>query len=111
MTGIEDAKLTAIPSAEGWSATVEDNAITVTVETGAASECDLLVTATDNAGSSVSYTLSLQYDYLFNEDNNTYIVSNETGLKAWAEAAQTDLALNITLTADITLTGEWTPIA
>ena len=29
---------------------------------------------------------------------------------AWNDAAQNDLSLNCTLTADITLTGEWTPI-
>ena len=108
VNGITDPRIVAIPSAKGWSATVSGTTITVKVETGAASECDLLVTATDNAGKSVSYTLSLQYDYLVDED--TYIVTNETGLKAWAEAVQNDLSLNCTLTADITLTGEWTPI-
>ncbi|ADY36893.1 hypothetical protein Bacsa_2345 [Phocaeicola salanitronis DSM 18170] len=111
VTGITSPKLSAIPSAEGWSATVSDKAITVTVETGAASECDLLVTATDNAGQSVSYTLSLRNGYSIDETTGDYIVSNAAGLLAWNEAAQSDYTLNCTLTADIDLTGkEWTPV-
>ena len=109
VNGITDPRIVAIPSAEGWSATVSGTTITVKVETGAASECDLLVTATDNAGQSVSYTLSLQYDYLV--DEGTYIVSSAAGLLAWNKAVQNDLSLNCTLTADIDLTGTtWTPI-
>ena len=110
VNGIEDAKLSAIPSTEGWSATVEDNAITVTVETGTASECDLLVTATDNAGKSVSYTLSLQYDYLVDED--TYIVSSTAELKTVADIVNNGSRdINIILDKDIDLTNTtWTPI-
>ena len=110
VNGITDPRIVAIPSAKGWSATVKDKAITVTVTTEAASECDLLVTATDNAGQSVSYTLSLRNGYSIDETTGAYIVSNAAGLQAWATAAQRNLSTNCTLTADITLTGEWTPI-
>lgn len=47
----------------------------------------------------------------FIQDDGSYTVYTANGLKEWAEAAQTDPTLNITLTADIDLTGEtWTPI-
>ena len=111
VNGITDAKLSAIPSAEGWSATVEDKAIIVTVTTEAASECDLLVTATDNAGKSVSYTLSLRNGFSIDETTGAYTVFTPAGLLAWNEAVQSDLSLNCTLTEDINMTGkEWTPI-
>lgn len=40
-----------------------------------------------------------------------YSVYNEDGLRAWAEAATNNPYLNCTLTANITLTNEWTPIS
>lgn len=45
-------------------------------------------------------------------DDGTYIVSSKEALLAWAEAAQSDLSLNCTLAADITLTGtnNWMPV-
>ena len=52
-------------------------------------------------------------DLGYNYDNTTktYTVYNADGLMAWAEAAQSDLSFNCTLTADIDLTDEtWTPI-
>ena len=108
VNGITNAKVTAFPSADGWSATVSGMSITVTASDGNA-ECDLLVTATDNAGNSVSYTLRLVYGYTIN--GSTYTVSTANGLLAWNEAAQNDPSLNCTLTADIDLTDkEWTPI-
>ena len=49
--------------------------------------------------------------YTYNANTRTYRVYNQDGIKAWAEAVKTDPTLNITLTADINLTGEtWTPI-
>ena len=45
------------------------------------------------------------------QDDGSYTVYTANGLKEWAEAVQTDPTLNITLTADIDLTGEtWTPV-
>ena len=52
-------------------------------------------------------------DLGYNYDNTTktYTVYNADGLLAWNEAAQIDLSINCTLTADIDLTGKkWTPI-
>ena len=45
------------------------------------------------------------------QEDGTYTVYNADGLLAWNEAAQSDLSINCTLTADIDLTGKtWTPI-
>ena len=47
----------------------------------------------------------------FIQDDGSYTVYTANGLKEWAKAAQSDLSLNCTLTADINLTDEaWTPI-
>ena len=58
------------------------------------------------------YNITLNYDpgYTVSDDGKTYTVYTADGLLAWNDAAQIDLTLNCTLTADITLTGEWTPI-
>jgi len=49
--------------------------------------------------------------YIYDNTTNTYTVYNADGLLVWAEAAQSDLSFNCTLTADIDLTGkQWTPI-
>ena len=108
VNGITNAKVTALPTADGWSATVSDGTITVTA--GSNTECDLLVTATDNAGNSVSYTLRLMKPYTADGKGN-YTVYTADGLKKMAElvnGGETDI--NITLAKDITLTEVWTPI-
>ena len=49
--------------------------------------------------------------YIYDKETNTYTVYTADGLLAWAEAAQSDLSIDCTLTADIDLTGKkWTPI-
>ena len=49
--------------------------------------------------------------YNYDTTTKTYTVYNADGLLAWNEAAQIDLSINCTLTADINLTGKkWTPI-
>ena len=49
--------------------------------------------------------------YIYDNTTNSYTVNNANGLLVWAEAAQSDLSINCTLTADIDLTGkEWTPV-
>ena len=49
--------------------------------------------------------------YIYDNTTKTYTVYNADGLLAWNEAAQSDLSINCTLTADIDLTDEtWTPI-
>ena len=66
------------------------------------------------AGEEYTYTVSLAAakdpGYTVSEDGKTYNVYTADGLLAWNKAVQNDLTLNCTLTADITLTGEWTPI-
>lgn len=45
------------------------------------------------------------------QEDGSYMVYNADGLLAWAEAAQSDLTIGCTLTADIDLTGKtWMPI-
>ena len=49
--------------------------------------------------------------YIYDNTTKTYTVYNADGLLAWNEAAQIDLSINCTLTADIDLTGKtWMPI-
>ena len=110
VNGITNAKVTALPTADGWSATVSGTAITVTV-TGSNTKCDLLVTATDNAGNSVSYTLHFFYGYEYNAETNTYTVSTAEGLQAWATKAKEDLKASCILMDDIDYNNkEWTAI-
>ncbi len=67
----------------------------------------------------VSFTASTAKDWGsigLEIDGNTYLVSSYEGLKAWAEAVQSDPSLNCTLKANITLPAveeggsNWTPI-
>ena len=109
VNGITDAKVTALPTADGWSATVSDGTITVTA--GSNAECDLLVTATDNAGNSVSYTLRLTPPYTDDGQGN-FTVYTGKGLKAVADFINEDYRnnndINIKLGCDIDLTGvDW----
>lgn len=63
----------------------------------------------DDGGGESGAAEDLGYNY--DTTTKTYTVYNADGLLAWAEAAQSDLSFNCTLTADIDLTGKtWTPI-
>ena len=63
----------------------------------------------DDGGGESGAAEDLGYNY--DTTTKTYMVYNADGLLAWAEAAQSDLSFNCTLTADIDLTGKkWTPI-
>lgn len=63
----------------------------------------------DDGGGESGAAEDLGYNY--DTNTKTYTVYNADGLLAWAEAAQSDLSFNCTLTADIDLTGKkWTPI-
>ncbi|OUN38551.1 hypothetical protein B5G28_09020 [Faecalibacterium sp. An77] len=74
----------------------------------------LTVTYTEGAitkTGTIIITVSEDKGYTVSEDGKTYYVSNENGLLAWNEAAQSDYTLNCTLTENINLTGqEWTPV-
>ena len=95
-----DAVLTR---ADGWSAKVAESTdgITVTVTPGNAGYAllDVSLLLTDGGKLTASRLLTKGYSY----DNNTYTVYTADGLKAWAEAAQSDFSLNCILAADITL--------
>ena len=73
-------------------------------------ERNLSAAITPEAGKFYNITLNKDKGYTVSEDGKTYTVYTADGLMAWNDAAQNDLSLNCTLTADITLTGEWTPI-
>ena len=63
----------------------------------------------DDGGGESGAAEDLGYNY--DTNTKTYTVYNADGLLAWAEAAQSDLTIGCTLTADIDLTGKtWTPI-
>ena len=63
----------------------------------------------DDGGGESGAAEDLGYNY--DNTTKTYTVYNADGLMAWAEAAQSDLSIDCTLTADIDLTGKtWTPI-
>ena len=63
----------------------------------------------DDGGGESGAAEDLGYNY--DTTTKTYTVYNADGLLAWNEAAQKDLSINCTLTADIDLTGKtWTPI-
>ena len=63
----------------------------------------------DDGGGEEGAAEDLGYNY--DNTTNTYTVYNADGLLVWAEAAQNDLTIGCTLTADIDLTGKkWTPI-
>lgn len=63
----------------------------------------------DDGGGESGAAEDLGYNY--DTTTKTYMVYNADGLLAWNEAAQSDLSINCTLTADIDLTGKtWTPI-
>ena len=73
-------------------------------------ERDLSAAITPEAGSYYNITLNYDPGYTI-EDDGSYTVYTANGLLAWNDAAQIDLTLNCTLTADIDLSGtNWTPI-
>ena len=73
-------------------------------------ERDLSAAITPEAGK--FYNITLNYDPGYTEvSEGNYTVNNEKGLKNLAELVNNGATdINITLTGDINLTGEWTPI-
>lgn len=73
-------------------------------------ERDLSATITPEAGKFYNITLNYNPGYTEVSEGN-YTVDNEKGLKNLAKLVNNgETNINITLTGDITLTGEWTPI-
>lgn len=94
-----------------WEANVvPDYEITKLMANGDDKERELSASINPKAGSFYNITLNKDKGYTVSEDGKTYTVYTADGLLAWNKAVQNDLTLNCTLTADITLTGEWTPI-
>ena len=77
-----------------------EGSITVTI-TYAEGDVTKTATVTVNVGPDPGYTI----------EDGTYMVYNADGLMAWAAAAQDDPSISCTLTDDITLTSDWTPIS
>ena len=106
----DDAVLTR--AASEWSATVQEAAdgnITVTVTAPSNGKALLDVSLIRADGSKVTASRVLEapgYEVV----DGTYIVYTAKGLQAWAEAVKSTPSTSCTLAADITLTGEWTPI-
>ena len=101
-----NAKVTAIPTKDDWGVNVDASDNTIAVTSGSTNtECDVLITVTDNMGASSSYTLSF-YRYEYNADTQTYTVYNAAGLQLWAANAGSS---SCTLAADIDMTGQTWP--
>ena len=78
----------------------EENDATVTI-TYTEGDVTKTATVTVHVGPDPGYTI----------EDGTYMVYNADGLMAWAAAAQDDPSISCTLTDDITLTSDWTPIS
>ena len=103
IAGMTNAKVTAIPTKDDWGVNVDASDNTIAVTSGSTNtECDVLITVTDNMGASSSYTLSF-YRYEYNADTQTYTVYNAAGLQLWAANAGSS---SCTLAADIDMTGQ-----
>ena len=86
-------------SPEKFETEESDATVTITYTEGNVTKT---ATVTVNVGPDPGYT---------KDDEGTYMVYNADGLMAWAAAAQDDPSISCTLTDDITLTSDWTPIS
>lgn len=77
-----------------------EGSITVTI-TYAEGDVTKTAIVTVHVGPDPGYTI----------EDGTYMVYNADGLMAWAEAAKEEPSISCTLTDDITLTSDWTPIS
>lgn len=77
-------------------------------------ESDATVTITYTEGDvtkTATVTVHVGPDPGYTIEDGTYMVYNADGLMAWAAAAKADPSISCTLTDDITLTSDWTPIS
>ena len=87
---------------------------TVSPEKFETEESDATVTITYTEGDvtkTAIVTVHVGPDPGYTIEDGTYMVYNADGLMAWAAAAQDDPSISCTLTDDITLTSDWTPIS
>lgn len=85
-------------SPEKFETVQSDATVTITYTEG---DVTKTATVTVNVGPDPGYTI----------EDGTYMVYNADGLMAWAAAAQDNPSISCTLTDDITLTSDWTPIS
>lgn len=95
-----------------WEANVVPGYTITKLRANGTEERTLSTTFTPKAG--VLYNITLNYDPGYTEvSEGNYTVDNEKGLRNLAKLVNSNggkTLINITLTGDITLTGEWTPI-
>ena len=93
-----------------WEANVVPGYEITKLRANGTEERDLSAAFTPEAGK--FYNITLNYDPGYTEvSEGNYTVNNEKGLKNLAELVNNGATdINITLTGDINLTGEWTPI-
>lgn len=93
-----------------WEANVAPGYEIKKLRANGTEERDLSSAFTPEAGK--FYNITLNYDPGYTEvSEGNYTVNNEKGLKNLAELVNNGATdINITLTGDINLTGEWTPI-
>ena len=95
-----------------WEANVVPGYTITKLRANGTEERNLSAAITPEAGS--YYNITLNYDLGYTEvSEGNYTVDNEKGLRNLAKLVNSNggkTLINITLTGDITLTGEWTPI-
>lgn len=93
-----------------WEANVVPGYTITKLQANGTEERNLSAAITPEAGK--FYNITLNYDPGYTEvSEGNYTVNNEKGLKNLAELVNNGATdINITLTGDINLTGEWTPI-
>ena len=95
-----------------WEANVVPGYTITKLRANGTEERNLSASITPEAGS--YYNITLNYDPGYTEvSEGNYTVDNEKGLRNLAKLVNSNggkTLINITLTGDITLTGEWTPI-
>ena len=93
-----------------WEANVVPDYEITKLQANGTEERNLSAAITPEAGKFYNITLNKDLGYTEVSEGN-YTVDNEKGLKNLAKLVNNGaIDINITLTADITLTGEWTPI-
>lgn len=93
-----------------WEANVVPGYTITKLQANGTEERNLSAAITPEAGKFYNITLNKDLGYTEVSEGN-YTVDNEKGLKNLAKLVNNGaIDINITLTADITLTGEWTPI-
>ena len=96
-----------------WEANVVPGYEITKLRANGTEERNLSAAITPEAGKFYDITLDKDKGYTVSEDGNTYEVYNPEGLKNIAKLVNEEwkLGINITLTADINLSGiDWTPI-